>query len=425
MEGSDRESPRVDAGAAWEPLRHPFFRMLWLATVVSNIGTWMQNTAAAWLMTSLTSSTIMVALVQTATTIPIFVLALPAGVLADIIDRRRLILITQMWMLTVATLLGLLTLAGLATPWVLLALTAMLGLGSAMNAPAWLSIIPELVPRPLLGAAVSLNSASFNLARAVGPALGGLVVASLGPAGAFLLNAASFLAVVMVVYRWQRAPVLQMEISEGVGAVFRAGIDYVRHATALHAVLVRGVAFMVCAIALLALLPSLVRHELGLGATAYGWVLGSFGVGAVLGALLQPYLRYLLKLELMIATAIVWFAVVLLGVAYERRLLVDCLLLVNAGAAWLVVVANFHTTVQSVTPSWVRGRVLAVFLLFVFGAMAGGSALWGAVAARVGIRATLQIAAVCLVLGLGATFRLRLAMEEPPAIIENRVSSLH
>ena len=425
MGRGEPERPCVDAGPAWEPLRHPFFRALWLATVVSNIGTWMQNTAAAWLMTSLTPSTVMVALVQTATTIPIFVLALPAGVLADIIDRRRLILITQMWMLMVATLLGVLTLAGLATPWVLLALTAMLGLGSAMNAPAWLSIIPELVPRPLLGAAVSLNSASFNLARAVGPALGGLVVASLGPAGAFLINAASFLAVVMVVYRWQRDPSAQMEVSEGVGAAFRAGIDYVRHATALHAVLVRAVAFMVCAIALLALMPSLVRHELGLGSIAYGWALGSFGIGAVLGALLQPYLRYLLRLELMIATAIVSFAVALLGVAYERRLVVDCLLLVIAGAAWLVVVANCHTIVQSVTPSWVRGRVLAIFLLCVFGAMAGGSALWGAVAARVGIRATLQIAAAGLVLGLGATFRLRLAMEEPSASIGNRVPSLH
>ncbi|HBD07558.1 MAG TPA: MFS transporter [Syntrophobacteraceae bacterium] len=411
MERSEPEKLDIDAGPAWEPLRHPFFRALWLATVVSNIGTWMQNTAAAWLMTSLTSSTLMIALVQTATTIPIFVLALPAGVLADIIDRRRLILMTQLWMLAIATLLGLLTLADLVSPWILLALTAMLALGSAMNAPAWLSILPELVPRSLLGEAISLNSASFNLARAVGPALGGLVVASMGPAGAFLLNAVSFLAVVAVVYRWRRSSCVEQEAVGGLGAAFRTGIHYVLDTTTLHAALARSVAFMLCGIALLALLPGLVRHELGFGAVAYGWVLGSFGAGAVVGALLQPYLRHLLRLEPMISMATVWFAVVLLVTAYGQRLMVVCLLMMNAGAAWLMVVANYHTTVQSVTPSWVRGRVLAVFLLCIFGAMAGGSALWGAVAARIGIRPTLQVAAAGLVLGLGATFRMRLPID--------------
>lgn len=411
MERSEPEKLDIDAGPAWEPLRHPFFRALWLATVVSNIGTWMQNTAAAWLMTSLTSSTLMIALVQTATTIPIFVLALPAGVLADIIDRRRLILMTQLWMLAIATLLGLLTLADLVSPWILLALTAMLALGSAMNAPAWLSILPELVPRSLLGEAISLNSASFNLARAVGPALGGLVVASMGPAGAFLLNAVSFLAVVAVVYRWRRSSCVEQEAVGGLGAAFRTGIHYVLDTTTLHAALARSVAFMLCGIALLALLPGLVRHELGFRAVAYGWVLGSFGAGAVVGALLQPYLRHLLRLEPMISMATVWFAVVLLVTAYGQRLMVVCLLMMNAGAAWLMVVANYHTTVQSVTPSWVRGRVLAVFLLCIFGAMAGGSALWGAVAARIGIRPTLQVAAAGLVLGLGATFRMRLPID--------------
>jgi MFS family permease len=424
MEESEVEKLRVDVGPAWDPLRHPFFRALWLATVVSNIGTWMQNTAAAWLMTSLTSSTLMIALVQTATTIPIFVLALPAGVLADIIDRRRLILMTQLWMLAIATALGLLTLVGLVSPWSLLALTALLALGSAMNAPAWLSIIPELVPRPLLGAAISLNSASFNLARAVGPAMGGLVVASLGPAGAFLLNAASFLAVVWVVYRWRRHPTVQEEAGTGLGAAFRAGIRYVRDTTMLHAVLARAIAFMLCGIALLALLPSLVRHELGLDAVAYGWTLGSFGAGAVLGALLQPYVRYLLKLETMVSLATVWFAVVLLFTAYEQRLFMVCLLMVNAGASWLMVVANYHTTIQVVTPSWVRGRVLAVFLLCVFGAMAVGSALWGTVAAAIGLRSALQVAAAGLVLGLCATFRLRLPSTDGLSCVERQVRSL-
>jgi predicted MFS family arabinose efflux permease len=408
MAKSEWQNPCSDVGLAWEPLRQPFFRTLWVATLVSNIGTWMQNTAAAWLMTSLTSSTIMVALVQTATTIPVFVLALPAGVLADILDRRRLLLATQIWMLLAATALGALTLAGHTTPWLLLALTLMLGLGAAMNAPAWQSIVPELVPRPQLAAAISLNSAGFNAARAIGPALGGLVVASLGAAGAFLLNAASFLAVVAVLYRWHQPVPDQVEAVEQLGAALRNGIAYVRHTPTLHVVIVRAVTFVVCGIALLALLPVVVRQHLQLGAVAYGWALASFGIGAVLGVTFRPYLRHLMGMDLMTAIATVWFAVVLFLLAHQRHFAVDCVLLVSAGVAWLVLLASFNTTVQTTTPSRVRGRVLAVYLLFFFGGMAGGSVVWGAVAAVVGVSAALQAAAGGLLLGLIATYRLRL-----------------
>src|SRR5438270_10750604 len=192
------------AASAWSPLGHALFRMLWIATVVSNAGTWMHNVGAAWLMTSLTASPAMIALVQAATSVPVFLVGLLAGALADIVDRRLLLLWTQGWMLASAAVLGVLTLVGVTTPWGLLVLTFALGLGTAMNAPAWQAIVPELVPRSELSAAEALNGTSFNLARAVGPALGGLIVAAAGTAAVFLLNAASFLGVLVVLYRWQR-----------------------------------------------------------------------------------------------------------------------------------------------------------------------------------------------------------------------------
>ena len=194
------------SSSPWSPLRQPVFRWLWIATVVSNIGTWMQSTATAWLMTSLAPSALMVSLVQTATSLPIFLLALPAGALADVLDRRRLILFTQTWMLCAAAALGFLALAGRTTPWALLLLTLLLGLGAALNAPAWQAIVPELVPPTDIPAAVAINSAGFNVARSVGPALGGMVVGLLGAGAAFLINAASFVGVVMVVFWWRRAP---------------------------------------------------------------------------------------------------------------------------------------------------------------------------------------------------------------------------
>src|SRR5438876_3539617 len=190
--------------SAWSPLYQPLFRALWIAAVASNIGTWMQNVGAAWLMTSLTPSPVVVALVQAATSLPVFLVGLPAGALADIVDRRRLLIVSQGWMLLSAAALGVLTLIGFMSPWILLALTFALGLGAAMNTPAWQAIVPEVVSPSELQEAVALNAAGFNVARAVGPALGGLIVAAVGPGPVFLLNAASFIAVMLVVYCWNR-----------------------------------------------------------------------------------------------------------------------------------------------------------------------------------------------------------------------------
>src|SRR5947208_2740485 len=267
-------------GSAMAPLREPLFRSLWFAAVISYTGTWMQNVGAGWLMTQLTTSPLMVALVQAATTLPVFLVILPAGALADMVDRRRFLLITQAWMVVAAGLLGIFTLLGYMTPWTLLLFTFLLGIGAVMNDPAWQAFTPEVVCRENHMPAVALNSVGFNVARAVGPALGGLVIAATNSGVAFLMNAASFFGVIFFLYRWRRP---HFEHSE-TGRVFdsmRAGFRYVRSDPISHCVLVRSGAFSLAASALLALLPLIARTSCEYGATGYGMLLGSFGWGAL------------------------------------------------------------------------------------------------------------------------------------------------
>src|SRR5216110_2576073 len=229
----------------------------------------MHDTSAAWLMTGLAPSPLMVSLMQTATSLPFFLLALPAGALADIVDRRRLLLVTQAWMLVAATVLGVSTVAGHTGPWLLLSLTFGMGLGNALNAPAWQATTPDLVPRAELPAAVALGGISVNVARAVGPAMGGLLVGAAGAGPVFLLNAASFLGVLVVLASWRRERKPTQLPPERVIGAMRAGARYVRHATGYHAVLVRSAAFVLSASAVWALLPLVARTQLGLDATGY------------------------------------------------------------------------------------------------------------------------------------------------------------
>src|SRR5690242_15935297 len=267
------------AGGAWAPLSHRLFRALWIASLVSNVGTWMQNVGAAWAMTSLSPSPLMVALVQSATSLPVFIVGLPAGAIADIVDRRRLLLVTQTWMLVAAALLAGLAFVDLMTPTMLLVLTFALGIGAAMNTPTWQAITPEVVPSSELTRAVALNALPINIGRAIGPAIGGVLVAAAGPALVFALNAVSFVAVLVVVYRWRRqAPRALLPAERVIGAT-RAGIRYARHAPPLVAVLVRLGLFIVCASAFWALLPVIARRDLGLGALGYGLLLGCIEIG--------------------------------------------------------------------------------------------------------------------------------------------------
>jgi len=395
--------------SAWGPLHQPLFRALWIAAVASNVGTWMEDVGEAWLMTSLTTSTLMVALVETAGSLPVVLLAVPAGTFADLIDRRRLLLITQAWMSIVAATLGLLAIAGLTTPWLLLFLAFALGLGAALNGPAWEAITPELVSKQDLPAAVTLGAVAFNVARAVGPALGGLLVAAFGPGAVFLLNAASFLGVIFVLYRWRR-PVEKSNLPrEHVLGAMRAGLRYVRHTAALQAVLVRAAAFILCASALWALLPLVARRGLGLSAAGYGVLLGCLGLGGVTGATFLPSVRQKISTDSLVVGATLIFAAVTIVVGYVHNAALVGGSLFFGGIAWIALLSTFNVAAQTATAAWVRARVLGVYLLSFFGGFAVGSAMWGWIAGRAGISLTLLIAAVGLVAGLttGIRFKLR------------------
>ncbi|MFL5805623.1 MAG: MFS transporter [Roseiflexaceae bacterium] len=403
-DGSDAGSP--EAGASmWSPLRGPVFRAVWIAWVVSNTGTWMQNVGAAWLMTTLTPSPLLVALMQTATSLPVFLVGLPAGALADVVDRRKLLLVTQTWMLLAALVLGVLTLAGLASAWILLVFTFLIGLGTALTSPAWNAIIPEIVERQELPAAVALNSTGYHVAQAVGPALGGFVVAAAGAAAAFLLNAASFLAVVGAIFRWRRTQIPSNAPPEDMLGATAAGLRYVRHDRALQVVLVRNGVFMLGASALWSLLPAMARHELGLDATGYGIILGSLGLGAVGGALLLPRLRRSLSVDALTAAATLVFAGATLALAYLRFVPLVLVSTMAGGLAWLVMLSTLTFSAQTACPAWVRARALAIYLLVFQGVLAVGSLAWGAVAEQFGSSTALAFAALALVGGLAAIFR--------------------
>lgn len=396
-------------GGAWSPLRLDLFRALWLAALVSNIGTWMQNVAAVWYMTSLTSSPLLVALVQAATSLPVFLVGLPAGAVADIFDRRRLLLWTQGWMLAIAGVLAVLTFAGSMTASLLIALTFALGLGMAMNAPSWQAITPEVVPRPDLARAIALNALTVNIGRAIGPALGGVLVAAAGPALVFALNALSFLGVLAVVYRWRRGATSSVLPVERVFGATRAGLRYARHAPPLAAVLVRAGLFMLCASAFWALLPVIARRELGASAIGYGVLLGCVGLGATAGAALLPRLTRRLSLDSLTGLATVVFAVVTVLTALWRWLPGLWVVMVIGGLAWIAMMASLNAAAQTTVPSWVRARALGIYLVVFQGGLGLGSALWGVLAERIGTPTALALSGTALVVGLAAIPRWRLA----------------
>ncbi len=394
------------------PLRRAVFRALWVASVASNVGTWMQEVGAAWLMTSLTSSPLFVTLIQAGSGLPMFLLAIPSGALADIVDRRRMLLVTQTWMLLAAATLGVVTLTGQVTPTALLLVTFAMGFGVALNGPAWQAVINELVPRDELPAAVALNSVGFNLARAVGPALGGLVVAAAGPGATFLLNAASFLGTVFVLYGWDRRPTSTPLAAERLAGAMRGGLRYVRYQPELRAVMVRAGGFMFFAIALMALLPLLARGELGRGPTGYGVMLGCLGFGAVTGAAVLARVRTRVGAERLVQVGGVVFALACIGVAHVRLFPAVCVLMWIAGNCWLMLLSSFHVAAQGSVAGWVLARALSIYLLAFSGSMAIGSAVWGVLAVRVGTPWSLTSAAVGLVLTAPLLGRFRLPLLE-------------
>jgi MFS family permease len=425
---ADPNADRLASPSALSPLARPVFRALWIAALVSNVGYWMQSVGAVWQIGDVSGSPALVALVQTATSLPIVLLALPSGAAADVLDRRRLLLTTQSWMLVSAAALCLATVAGLASPAVVLTLTFLLGLGNAANAPAWQATIPELVGGRELSAAVALNSAGFNIGRAVGPAIGGLIVAAAGPAAVFGLNAVSFLGVLAVLWRWLLPPRDDLGAGEQVLGAIGAGVRYVRFAPLLRAVLVRTALFILPASALWALLPVVARDRLGLGATGFGLLLGALGIGSVAGAVALPRLRRAVPIDRRVVGATCVFALATVALATLGSPVLVWLAMAAAGMAWLAILTSLNVATQTAVPRWVRARALAVYLLVFQGGLAAGSALWGVVAGRLGERVALLAATASFGLGLLAALRWRLqgigALDLTPSVRPEPVTAV-
>ncbi|GAC1345866.1 MAG: MFS transporter [Acetobacteraceae bacterium] len=384
----------MPAPAALLPLRHKVFRMLWTANVVTALGTWMQNTGAGWLMTSLSPEALSVSLVQAATIIPTFLLALPAGALADTMDRRSFMIGCQIWTMLAATTLAALTYAGLIDATGLIALTFAIGIGTAMYQPAWGATVPEVVPRPDLVQAIALNGIGFNLARALGPAFGGVLVVFGGPALAFLLFAVSFLASIAALAAWRRVRTRSALPREHLLSAMRAGMQFVRHTPAMRAAIARSVAFFLPAAAPWAMLPLIVREQLGLGAGSFGLLLGLMGVGGVTAGMLLPRLRGVAGRGTTVLGATLFSAAGMACVASTHHWGPAAVGMFLFGVGWVSAASTAQAAAQLVAPAWVRARALAIYQLAFNGALGFGSLMWGWLGDRFGLRPAMLMAAV-------------------------------
>jgi len=399
---------RTNPGGSLEPLRHATFAVLWTATVVGNTGSFMRDVASSWLVTDLSPSPAMVALIQTAATLPIFLLAIPAGVLTDILDRRRFLIFAQLLLLLVSGLLLLLAATGAMTVTYLVILTFLGGVGTALAMPAWQAIVPELVPRESMRSAVTLNSLGVNIARAVGPALGGLLLASFGAAAAYGADIGSYVLVIAALLWWRRPQAPPDDLNEQFLGAFRAGLRYARTSRDLHVVILRAAVFFVFASCVWALLPLVARQMLHGTASFYGVLLGAVGAGAIGGAFLLPGLRRRLDADQLLLAASLCAATVIGCLALAPPQWAAVLLLLALGAGWITALTTLSGVAQSVLPNWVRGRGLAIYLMVFNGAMAAGSTGWGLVAQAIGVPQALLIGGVCLAIA-GVTFhRIRL-----------------
>lgn len=380
----------------WAPLRSPLFRAVWLASLASNIGTWMHEVGASWLMTSLTKSEQMNALISAAGSFPMFLLALPAGALADIIDRRKLIIFTQAWATTVAGLLAILTLLNLTGPWVLLSFTLLMALGSAMTGPAWQALLPEMVRKRQVPTAMSLGGAAWNLSRIVGPLLGGLIIGvaanllavrETAPGVVFAINACSFLGVVLVFVRWRRASREVDLPPEHILGAMRTGWRYTRHSSEVRPILVRTAGLMLCISAQFSLLTLYAREVLHLSATGYASLIGFFGAAGVLGNILYPRLQERFSPSRLLFYSALLTALNLLALALVpgrvpeniAPWLVRAAMMIG-GFAWPISIQTCNVSIVRAVPDWVRSRAAGMFTLVFMGSSTLGSILWGSIA---------------------------------------------
>ena len=380
------------------PWALPIFRAVWLASMASNFGGLIQSVGASWMMTSLDASPQMIALVQASTTLPIMLLSLWAGAVADNLDRRWVMLSAQGFMLTVSVVLAACAWGGVLTPWLLLGFTFLIGCGTAINNPAWQASVGDMVPRSVLPTAVALNSMGFNIARSLGPAIGGVIVGAFGAAAAFLTNAFSYLALIVVLARWRPALPPRLLPREKLGMAMEAGLRYVALSPGIRRVLFRACIFGLAASAVPALMPLVARDLVGGGPFVYGLLLGAFGVGAVGGALSSTRLRQRLSAEWIVRIASVGLGVGAAGAALSPTLLLTVPCLALAGAGWVLALSTFNVTVQISAPRWVVARALALYQMAAFGGMAAGSWIFGGLAGEHGV-ATALLAAAAVQLG--------------------------
>jgi len=389
--------------------RHRAFTVIWIATVVSNIGTWMYNAASGWLMVSLDANPLVVSLVQVATSLPMFLFALPAGTLADIVDKRKFLIALEGATTLVSAIFAALVGLGHITPTLLLLFMFLIGAGGALTAPAWQAIVPDLVPSQDLMPAVAANSVGINVSRAVGPALAGSIIGLLGIAAPFWVNAISNLGVIGALL-WWRAPrtrISRLPVERFTSAIF-TGFRYARHNRHLRATLVRAVTFFLYASAYWALLPLVARDRLGGGPGLYGVLLGAIGAGAVAGAFALPWAKAKTGPDLLVAVGTVGTAGALVLFGLARSPAVALVASALAGASWIAVLANLNVSAQVALPNWVRGRGLALFVTVFFGTMTLGSAIWGELASVLGLPLAHFIAAAGAVLALPLTWKKKL-----------------
>ena len=383
-----------------DPLKLPLFRAIWITSLVTNFGGLIQSVGASWMMTSI-STTQMTALVQSSITLPIMLLSLTAGALADTMDRRKIMLVAQTFMVLISACLAVMTWMGWLTPWVLLSFTFLIGCGAAFNGPAWQASVGDIVPREHLASAVTLNSMGFNLARSLGPALGGIVVAVAGAAASFAVNAFSYIGLLVVLFRWKPNRPQRTLPREGLLAAMGGGLRYALLSPRIVAVLVRALIFGIGASGLQALMPVIARHEVGGGPLIYGILLGAFGIGAVGGALMISQLRARFKTETIVRFWTMVFAVAALGVGFAPTIYLTVPALMLGGAAWVTVLSTFNVTVQMSAPRWVVARALALYQMCAFGGMAAGAWLWGSLAQDYSTTLALGISAAVLVVCTG------------------------
>ena len=390
--------------STWAPLRIGVFRALWIAVLVSNVGTWMQTVGAQWLLVHGPHAAVLVALVQTADMLPDVLFALVGGVLADIFDRRRLLLVVQLSLAAVGVALTVLTFLGQMPPALLLTFTFIIGCSSVFTNPAYQALVPDLVPRPELRAASALGSLSINLARLVGPALAGLIISRLGVAAVFGLNALAYLFFGIVVALWRPRAATAPQQPERFLPAIRAGVGYVRSSPVVRRILLRAALFLVPASVLWTLLPLVASRRLHLGADGYGLLLGALGAGATGGAFLLPRIRAAVSDNTMLMGASAIYALVLVLLVVAPSYLVAMLVLLPAGLAWIAVLSHVNAELQLFLPGWVLARGLSVYQMVLFGSQALGALLWGLLAEPVGVATTFLIAAAVLV---GGAFTIR------------------